>query len=435
MSDGQEGTTSAWAWPGLVGGLLTDTPDRVESLDDYAAGGGYAWRDVADVLALLAQRPAVMALQGRGGAAFPMWRKLEIVRAEAAKSGRPAVVVANGAEGEPLSVKDRYLMRHRPHVVLDGMALASRVVGASTAYVYVFDDRSVLAMERALADARAARIEMPQVRVVRAQATFVAGEATAAVRAIDTGVARPRDTPPHPSQTGVGGAPTLVSNVETLARLARAVQPLPPARESPVLVTLSGASVASTVVEIPYGLPVVELVERAARGDSAGRVALIGGFFGGMLPISASLRLSVESMAEHSGSLGCGSVLVLDAGVDPLPVASAVAEFYAENNAQQCRTCVQATKEIASVLKRGLGGSANVIPQLARWSDQLPGRGACATPDGIALLLRSLLRHFPKQLTEHIDDSSRKAQVDWRDLVVSVPIPRVESFVHGGGVA
>jgi NADH:ubiquinone oxidoreductase subunit F (NADH-binding) len=336
-------------------------------------------------------------------------------------------VVANGAEGEPLSVKDRYLMRHRPHLVLDGTALAAAAVGATHVHLYVTDPVSRAALEQAHRAAVAARIALPEVTVWAAQDTYVAGEATAAVRAINTGVARPIDATARIAERGVADAPTLMSNVETLARLARAGTaraPGPADTSPPLLVTVSGCDATPALVEVPYGLRAGELVD-AVAGPPAGRHVLTGGFFGGLLPLTGSLRLSTESMAAHGGALGCPSLYVIAPDADPIAVAATAAAYYADNNARQCRTCVRSTSDVAALL-RGDTSTGDPSGRLARWSTQLVGRGACAMPDGVALLLRSLLRHYPRELDARLAAATAEpgaVAASWEQLTVPVPAP------------
>lgn len=155
---------------------------------------------------------------GRGGAAFPLAVKLATVR-QAAQRGVDTVLVANGEEGEPASVKDRWLLRHRPHLVLDGVRLAAQIIGARHAHVYVSDERAAVAVRTALDELTPEALDGITVSMLTVAPGYVAGEETAAVRAINGGPAKPTDKPPRPFEEGVGGLPTAVSNVETLANL------------------------------------------------------------------------------------------------------------------------------------------------------------------------------------------------------------------------
>ncbi|MDT5392041.1 MAG: hypothetical protein QOE04_5682, partial [Mycobacterium sp.] len=162
-------------WPGTPPRLLRLTPD-VEQYAEYADGGGYQAVDDPDRLLDEVKRSGLL---GRGGAAFPLAIKLRTVRDA---GGRP-VVLANGEEGEPASVKDKWLLRNRPHLVLDGVRLAAGIVGAERAVVYVSDPLAAQAMDAALA---AVDLEL-SVGVFTVDAGYVAGEETAAVRAVNGG--------------------------------------------------------------------------------------------------------------------------------------------------------------------------------------------------------------------------------------------------------
>ena len=153
-------------------------------------------------------------LTGRGGAAFPTARKLAAVAA-----GHAPVVVANGTEGEPASAKDKVLLARSPHLVLDGAVLAAAIAGARQAVIVVHPSvREII--DEAVAERRHAGIDHVRIDVVTGADRFVGGEASAVVHWIEKGVPTPTRTPPRLSERGLGGQPTLVQNVETLAHLA-----------------------------------------------------------------------------------------------------------------------------------------------------------------------------------------------------------------------
>jgi NADH:ubiquinone oxidoreductase subunit F (NADH-binding) len=188
--------------------LVLDGPGR-EGRADYERRGGYrAGLEGQDLVTAVTEAE----LRGRGGAAFPLGVKL------AAVAGRPGehVVVANGEEGEPASVKDRWLLRTRPHLVIDGALRAASAVAADTVYLYVSDP----AAARSVRAARAELGELPaRVEVWEVDPGYVAGEESALVHWVNGGDAKPTFVPPRPFERGVRGRPTLVSNVETLANL------------------------------------------------------------------------------------------------------------------------------------------------------------------------------------------------------------------------
>lgn len=393
--------------PGLVG----PAPRRRQSRDDYAATGGYTHvlpgaPPQADMMATLETALSGARLHGRGGAAFPTLVKLRSVAAAARDAGRSAVVVANGAEGEPLSYKDRYLLRYRPHAVLDGLLLVSAAVGADTAYVYMADSGAQAIVTTAVDELEAKRGGGPAIRIFPAQDTYVAGEETAAVRSINTGIARPTDKPPRPYRVGVDGAPTLILNVETLAWLARAAIPGTTAGASGFLATVSRTGTGTVLYELPTGLALGELVRDYTGRDSSRGNVLMGGFFGGLLPVWPRLPLSVEAVRDAGSSLGCGSLHFLDPDVCPMRVAAEVVGYFAEHNARQCRSCMSSSATIAAALASLARPAphAGLERKLPRWSTRLPGTGACSVPDGVAVLLRTLLRHYPRTVAQHIDE-------------------------------
>ncbi len=238
--------------------------------------------DGLDVVALL----DAAGLLGRGGAGFPVARKWTTV---AGRAGGGAVVLANGAEGEPLSSKDRVLMSTRPHLVLDGAELAASVVGADRIVLYVGSEHVAArkAMRRALderlADVSRIRTRIP-IEIVAAPATYISGEESAAVHFVNEGDARPTSTPPRPFERGIDGLPTLVQNVESLAHAALIArfgdgwyrEAGRGRTRGTALVTIGGAP-RPGVTEIEIGTTLAEVARRAGfqadrRSGPAGRV-------------------------------------------------------------------------------------------------------------------------------------------------------------------
>src|SRR6202047_2079334 len=254
--------------------LLGEQPQTREDLAAYRARGGY--RPLTGADELLGEVES-SGLAGRGGAAFPLAVKLRTVRDNGRRAGG-TVAVANGEEGEPASIKDRWLLRNRPHLVLDGLRLAAAIVAGDRAHVYVSDPESARSVETALSELGACPLGGISVAVRVVDPGYIAGEETAAVRALNGGPVKPTDKPPRPFEVGVDGRPTLVSNVETLANLPYIQQHGSSAfREqgtsrSPgtLLVTITGADRPPGLYEVPHGLPITELL--ALHGVSTDRV-------------------------------------------------------------------------------------------------------------------------------------------------------------------
>ncbi len=404
---------SVAVWPGLVGRLLRADP-AVESLDSYVAAGGYPNSSTGGLGAEgLLEEIEQSGLRGRGGAAFPLATKARAVR-RVAKWGRTPIVVANGEEGEPASIKDRWLLRNRPHLVLDGLRLAAATVGADRAFVYLSDPLAAGSVASALDEAeRAGRLMLPVVITV-VESAYVAGEETAAVRAINGGPAKPTDKPPRPFEAGVSDCPTLVSNVETLANLpflyrhGADVYREAGTAASPgtFLATVSGGGRAAVLYELPHGIAFRELLVLHGVASRAVRGVLMGGYFSGLLDRQAlDMTLDHESVRGLGSGLGCGALSILGEDECPVAVAASVMAYFARENAGQCGSCFNGTAAMSAVLDALRDGEVSIddLSRLRRWSEVLRGRGACATLDGAANLAASLLGRFPDSVTGHVD--------------------------------
>ena len=391
-------------WPGLSPRLLR-LPDTAEDDAAYAQAGGYQDLDEPDALLDEVDRSGLL---GRGGAAFPLAVKLRTVR-DAGRSGRQTVLLANGEEGEPASIKDRWLLRNRPHLVLDGVRLAARIVNADLAYVYVSDPDSARALDGALDSAPLGGLE---VSVVTVEPGYVAGEETAAVQAVNGGPAKPTDKPPRPFEQGIGGHPTLVSNVETLAHLPFILRHGSDAFRSEgtsaspgtFLATVTGAGLPAALYELPHGTPVAELLDMhgVSREDVKG--VLMGGYFAGLLNREVlDATLDHESMRRLGSGLGCGALSVLTDDCS-VAVAAAVMAYFDRENAGQCGSCFNGTAAMSAVTGALRDGNATAedITRLERWSVVLRGRGACATLDAATNVATALLRAFPQDVTRHL---------------------------------
>ena len=352
---------------------------------------------------------AASGLRGRGGAGFPVARKLEAV---AAQRGRPIVVV-NGTEGEPPSSKDKALLAYVPHLVLDGAAAAAAALGAEEAIVAV-GRMSHDVIAHAIAERRHHRLDSIRLRIAVAPDTFVAGEETALVNLLNGGRAVPTFTPPRPFEHGVRGAPTLVQNVETLAHLALIVRFGPAwfrtlgTADEPgsALVSLSGAVGTPGVYEVALGTPLRDLVVQAGGFTERVDALLIGGYFGTWLPAAAALEapLSDAGLAPLGGALGARAIIALPATSCGVLETARVARYLAAESAGQCGPCVHGLSAVADDLLQiaRRGDSVAAHRNLERRLPQLDGRGACRHPDGAVRLIASALRVFRSEVELHV---------------------------------
>ena len=338
-------------------------------------------------------------LTGRGGASFPAGLKW---KSAAAKSHGAAVVVANGAEGEPQSRKDRLLMTTRPHLVLDGAFLAARSVRANQVVVLVGEAHEAAAgcMARALTERPDA--ERRFTRIVHAPHGYVAGESSAVVHLIDGGIATPTTTPPQPHERGVGGAPTLVQNVETLAHAALVARG---GDAGSVLVTIAGGVKAPRVLEVEVGTTIAQAVEMAGGITEPAEAVLLGGYFGAWVQaVNAwSLPIDPAALRERGLSLGCGVIGVLTQSRCGVCDTARIMRYLAAESSAQCGPCFFGLRALADACSRlaERGTNPDDLARLKRWAIEVYGRGACRHPDGAVIFLRSALTTFAQAFAAH----------------------------------
>ena len=349
-------------------------------------------------------------LRGKGGARFPTATKLAAVAAR-----RRAVVVANGTEGEPASLKDTVLMTHAPHLVLDGAERAAEIVGAREVIICVKRGSvAIPVLERAIAERQSYGYERVLVRIVAAPTRYVSGEETAIVSWLNGGDAKPAFVPPRPFERGVDGRPTLVQNVETLCDLALIARfgaewfRTAGTRDDPgtTLVTLSGAVERPGVYEIPLGARLDAVLKLGATDPAGVAGVLVGGYFGGWLAPDkvGGVRMGVASMRQAGGGLGAGIVFAMPAhGMCALADIARATRWLADQNAGQCGPCVNGLEAIAGAMNALVAGDRNrrAEAQIGRWCTMMEGRGACKHPDGVARFVSSSLRVFQEEISRH----------------------------------
>ena len=360
----------------------------------------------------LIEEAAAAGLTGRGGAAFPVARKLAAVAA----AGPPAVVVGNAAEGEPASSKDAALVWLAPHLVLDGLQAAAEAVGARSAYLYVHarhDSRGgpdlAAHLRSALTSRRAAGTDHVGVELIEAPARFLAGEETAMVARINGGAARPGFKARRVFERGIGGRPTLVQNVETLAHLAliarhgaawfRTVG----TQDEPgsMLCTVHDPDGRIQIVETPIGTPLDRLL---ALGDDV-QAVLVGGYHGAWLSPAAARQMSLSNadLRPAGAIVGAGVLVALSAAYCGLAETAHVARSLALESAGQCGPCFNGLPAIAAALAAVAQPrpAERELADLRRWAGLVAGRGACHHPDGTVRFVASALQVFATEIAEH----------------------------------
>ncbi|HYK96348.1 MAG TPA: NADH-ubiquinone oxidoreductase-F iron-sulfur binding region domain-containing protein [Candidatus Dormibacteraeota bacterium] len=382
-------------------------------------------------------------LLGRGGAGFPVGRKWRSVAERAFGPG--AVVLVNGAEGEPLSHKDRALLLLRPHLVLDGAELAAEAVGADEIILYVGERHAAAARAIEVAVAERARAERGRrhagaragIRLLLAPHGYVSGEESAAVHFANEADARPTLTPPRPYERGVGGLPTLVQNVESLAYVALIArhgaswyrEPGRGETRGTTLVTVTGPDGRPLVHEIELGTTIGEVAglgELRITQDET-QAVLLGGYFGRWLDAGATWDTALDpaSMRASGQSIGAGVVSFLSAQTCPVVATARIAEYMARQSAAQCGPCVFGLRSIAEAMIRIARVEArhDDLANLERWAAQVRNRGACRHPDGAVGLLTSALETFGAEVVAH-ERGRRCSFADGRSIV-SAPLLQV----------
>lgn len=349
-------------------------------------------------------------LTGRGGAAFETWRKAVAT----AESGRPGllparpVVIANGAEGEPLSFKDRTLLAHAPHLVIDGLLVLARALRAARMYLYV-PAFSIPGLERSLAEHPGAR----RIEIVESPETFISGEASAVVNRIATGLALPLDQRRRLSESGLNGQPTLVVNVETLAQIALIARygaawfrgsgtPTDPGTR---LLSVTGPDpVRDVVLEVPGGAKLTDVLQWAGMDPATLSAVLVGGYHGRWVR-PESYVISPGGVGAHMVRPGAGVIHALGMDSCGVQATARMVTYLAAESARQCGPCMFGLPAMASVLDRIAAGERNPrLPgELDRLAKLVTGRGACRHPDGTAGLVGSALKIFADDVRAHLN--------------------------------
>lgn len=344
-------------------------------------------------------------LNGRGGAGFPTSKKLRAVL----EGSRRPVVIGNGTEGEPASMKDRVLLAQAPHLVLDGAAAAADIVMARDIVMVVHREVRT-AVDAAVGERRQRGIDRVPIRVVTAADRFVAGEASAVVNWVDRGRPVPMGKRTHMSERGLSGRPTLVQNVETLAQLAlicrhgsewfREVG----SQEEPgsTLVTLMGSFVRPGVHEVAIGTRMADIFALAGGPSAPLQALLIGGYFGTWLRAIPTFDLSFSAQGLGVG-LGAGLVIAVPDGICGVAETARLARYLASQSAGQCGPCKFGLPAIAQELEALAERRPVRMNDLRRWVVEIDGRGACSHPDGAARQIRSALDVFHYEVARHLE--------------------------------
>ena len=325
-------------------------------------------------------------LTGMGGAGFPTWQKWDAVRREPS----PRVVIVNADEGEPGTIKDRYVMELRPQLLLEGLAAAMRFCQTEHAFVYLREEYAT-ARER-LREAIAAR-GLPVELVIGAGA-YICGEETAMLESMEGRRGMPRLKPPFPTQVGYLGLPTLINNVETLAHVALVLRG---ERQPMRLWSVTGAVAKPGCYEAPLDVTTRQLVEGYAGGFTDEPGAIVpGGAASGILPPSAlDVPLTREALADWGTGVGSAAVQVFPSSYSPLRLLAETMRFFAEESCQKCTPCRIGNRALHAVFE---GERTMPRGQLEEWLVAMQLTSICGLGQAAPFPVRSALRHWPELL-------------------------------------
>jgi len=410
-------------------------------LEDWTLAGARARGQWDGTKAILARGPESIVdemkksgLRGRGGAGFPTGLKWSFMPKEVKE--RPHYLVVNADESEPGTCKDRDIMRHDPHHLVEGCLIASFAMRAHTCYIYVRGEfiRERENLQAAVDQAYEAKLIGKNnihgwdfdLVVHHGAGAYICGEETALLESLEGKKGMPRMKPPFPANVGLYGCPTTVNNVESIAvaptilrRGAAWFEGIGPKNNSGTKVfCISGHVEKPCNVEEEMGIPLRELIERHAGGVRGGWDNLLAVIPGGasvpLIPKSVcdDVRMDFDSLKNVQSGLGTAAVIVMDKSTDIVRAIERLAYFYKHESCGQCTPCREGTGWMWRVLQRMRVGDAKSeeIDLLQEVTKEVEGHTICALGDAAAWPIQGLIRHFRPELERRIAERRNTRQ-------------------------
>ncbi len=376
-------------------------------------------------------------LRGRGGAGFPTGLKWTFMPPEDRRDGRPHYLVVNADESEPGTCKDRDIMRHDPHKLVEGSLIAGAAMGAHVGYIYIRGE-FILEAERlndAIAEAYDAGLLGKNAAgsgwdfdlyVHRGAGAYICGEETALLESLEGKKGQPRLKPPFPANAGLYGCPTTVNNVETIAVVPTILRRGPEwfagigrddKNTGTKVFCISGHVNNPCNVEEEMGISLRELIDTHAGGVRGGWDNLLAVIPGGSsvpcLPadVCHDLPMDFDSLMGLKSGLGTAAVIVMDKSTDIVKAISRISKFYMHESCGQCTPCREGTGWMWRVMERLVTGDAEIgeIDLLEDVSKQVEGHTICALGDAAAWPIQGLIRHFRPELERRINERKQAA--------------------------
>jgi NADH-quinone oxidoreductase subunit F len=397
--------------------------DHLFRIEVYLEQGGYR----AAKKALTEWKPEQVleevkkaSLRGRGGAGFSAGLKWGFVPK---KTDKPKYLCVNADEGEPGTFKDRYILSHNPHLLIEGIVIASYAVGIHDAYVYIRGEYEVIALrlEQAIAEAYGQGYLGKNILgsgfdldlyVHRGAGAYICGEETALLESLEGKRGNPRLKPPFPASVGLFQNPTVINNVETLANVpfiilngaAWFLAKGQPNDGGTRIFGVSGAVNKPGIYELPVGTSLREIIFTHAGGLKPGRklkAVIPGGMSSPILKAEEiDIKMDVNSVAAAGSMMGSAAIIVIDDRTPILEVLKKVAKFYAHESCGQCTPCRLGTNWIFKIVKRMAEGKGEQgdADSLLRLAANIKGRTLCPMGDAAAMPVFSIAKKFKEEL-------------------------------------
>ncbi len=389
------------------------------------------WDGTGNLIALgrdkIIEQVKESGLRGRGGAGFSTGMKWSFMPKEV--GDRPHYLVINADEGEPGTCKDREIMRHEPHKLIEGALIASFAIGAHACYCYIRGEfrREAEALQRAVDEAYAAGLIGPNASgsgwhfdfyLHLGAGAYICGEESALIESLEGKKGQPRLKPPFPANVGVWGCPTTVNNVESIAVVPEILRRGHewfaglgrPNNTGTKLFNISGHVNTPCTVEEEMGIPLRELIEKHAGGVTGGWDNLLAIIPGGASvpclpkPTCDSILMDFDSLKEVKSGLGTAAVMVMDKSTDIVRAITRLSAFYKHESCGQCTPCREGTGWMWRVMERMCEGNARVeeIDILEEVTRQVEGHTICALGDAAAWPIQGLIRSFRGEIEDRI---------------------------------
>lgn len=372
-------------------------------------------------------------LRGRGGAGFATGVKWSFMPKQS--DGRPSYLVVNADEGEPGTCKDRDIMRHDPHKLIEGCLIAGYAMRAVAAYIYIRGEfhEEANRLEYAIEEAKRAGLLGKnacgsgydfEVFVHRGAGAYICGEETALIESLEGKKGQPRLKPPFPAAMGVWGCPTTVNNVESIAvvpEILRRGAPWfaaigRPGNTGTKIFCISGHVNKPCNVEEEMGIPLKDLIERHAGGVRGGWDNLLAVIPGGSSvpllpkPICDDVLMDFDSLRAVRSGLGTAAVIVMDKSTDIVKAIARLSKFYTHESCGQCTPCREGTGWLWRMMERMVRGEAELeeIDVMLDVAGRIEGHTICALGDAAAWPVQGLVRHFRPEIERRINEFTRK---------------------------